>query len=501
MEEKLKQLKDRLQTVGDLEAAGSVLGWDQATYMPPGGAEARGRQLATLGRLAHEHFIDPAVGQLLDDLRPYAAQLPADSDDAALIRVTQRDYDQSVKLPSEFVAELYGHIANSYDAWTRARPDNDFKRVQPMLEKTLDLSRRYAEYFAPFAHIADPLIDAADEGMTAATVSTLFSELRAQLVPLVQAIAAQPVADDTCLRKSYPEADQLAFGEQLITVLGYDFNRGRQDKTHHPFMTKFSTGDVRITTRFRENDLSDGLFSTIHETGHALYELGVSPAYEGTPLNSGASAGVHESQSRLWENIVGRSRAFWEWAYPQAQAQFPSQLTDVSLDTFYRAINKVQRSLVRVDADEVTYNLHVMIRFDLELAMLEGKLAIRDLPEAWNERYRADLGVVAPDDRDGILQDVHWYGGIIGGAFQGYTLGNILSAQIYASAVRARPSIGAEIGQGQFSPLHTWLKDNLYVHGRKYPVPTLIERATGGPLSIEPYMHYLRTKYGELYAL
>lgn len=501
MQEQLAELKQRLITGGDLRAAGSVLGWDQATYMPAGGSAARGRQLATLGRLAHEQLTDPALGKLLDELEPLAADLPADSDDAALIRVARRDYEQAVKVPSQFIAELYSHIATTYDAWTSARPDNDFKRMQPMLERTLDLSRRYAEYLGSADHIADPLIDQSDEGMTAASVSALFGELRKELVPLVQAIAAQPAADDSVLRKHYPEAAQWEFGEEIIKVLGYDFSRGRQDKTHHPFMTSFSVGDVRITTRFREDDLSDGLFSTIHETGHAVYEQGVNPAYEGLPLASGASAGVHESQSRLWENIVGRSRGFWEWAYPQLGRRFPEQLKGVSLDTFYRAINKVQRSLVRVDADEVTYNLHVMIRFDLELAMLEGTLAVKDLPEAWHERYRSDLGVTAPDDRDGVLQDVHWYGGIIGGAFQGYTLGNILSAQIYDGAVRANPGIPAQIGQGQFDTLHGWLKDNLYTFGRKYPVPALIERATGGPLSIEPYIRYLRGKYGELYAL
>ena len=501
MEAHLAELKRRLATSSDLGAAAALLSWDQSTYMPPGGAAARGRQLATLGRLAHEHFTDPAIGTLLDELQPAAAQLPADSDDAALVRVTRRDYDQAVKVPSEFIAELYSHVAAAYDVWTRARPANDFKMIEPYLEKTLDLSRRYAEFFGPSAHIADPLIDMADEGMTAASVRSLFSELRGQLVPLVQAITAQPVADDACLRQHFPEAAQWTFGEDIIKVIGYDFNRGRQDKTHHPFMTKFSTGDVRITTRFREDDLSDGLFSTIHETGHALYEQGINPAYEGLPLNGGASAGVHESQSRLWENLVGRSRGFWNWAYPRLQAQFPEQLSDVKADAFYRAINKVQRSLIRVDSDEVTYNLHVMIRFDLELALLEGSLAVKDLPEAWHERYRADLGVTAPDDRDGVLQDVHWYGGIVGGAFQGYTLGNILSAQIYDRAVHAVPSIPAAIERGQFDPLHTWLKTNLYDVGRKYPVPALIERVTGQPLTIEPYMRYLRTKYGELYDL
>jgi carboxypeptidase Taq len=325
----------------------------------------------------------------------------------------------------------------------------------------------------------------------------LFAELRRELVPLVQAITAQPVADDSCLRQRFSEEQQLAFGRQVVERFGYDFARGRQDKTLHPFMTKFSLGDVRITTRVKADDLGDALFSTMHEAGHALYEQGIRREYEGTPLAGGASSGVHESQSRLWENVVGRSRAFWQFFYPQLQATFPAQLGGVTLDTFYRAINKVERSLIRTDADEVTYNLHVMIRFDLELALLEGQLAVRDLPAAWHERYRSDLGLTAPDDRDGVLQDVHWYHGGIGGAFQGYTLGNILSAQIFAAAGKA----SAGIGQGEFGELRRWLTENLYRHGRKFSPPELIQKATGSPLQVAPYIAYLRRKYGELYRL
>jgi carboxypeptidase Taq len=337
--------------------------------------------------------------------------------------------------------------------------------------------------------------------MQASSVRELFAALREQLVPIVRAITAQPPADDACLKQPYPEAQQLAFGEEAIRRYGYDFERGRQDKTHHPYMTKFSLGDVRITTRVNQNDLGEALFSTLHEAGHALYEQGICRDYEGTPLAGGTSAGVHESQSRLWENIVGRSRGFWQFFYPRLQAVFPDQLGQVSLDTFYRAINKVSRSLIRTDADEVTYNLHVMMRFDFELELLEGKLAVRDLPEAWWERMKSDLGITPPDDRDGVLQDVHWYAGTVGGAFQGYTIGNIMSAQFFESATRAHPSIGAEIAAGEFGTLHAWLRSHVYQHGRKYTAAELVERATGGPLSFEPYIRYLREKYGELYSL
>jgi carboxypeptidase Taq len=341
----------------------------------------------------------------------------------------------------------------------------------------------------------------ADEGMKAASIQALFSELRSQLAPIVKAITDQPPADDSCLRKTYPESKQLAFGLDVIRRLGYDFQRGRQDKTHHPFMTKFSLGDVRITTRVQENFLSECLFSTMHESGHAMYEQGIRMDLEGSPLANGTSAGVHESQSRLWENIVGRSRGFWEFFYPQLQVTFPEQLKAVSFDTFYPAINKVERSLIRTDADEVTYNLHVMIRFDLELALLEGSLAVHDLPEAWMERYETDLGIRPPDHRDGVLQDVHWFGGGVGGEFQGYTLGNIMSTLFFETAVKDNPSIPDEIRQGQFSTLHGWLKENLYQHGAKYTANELVERATAGPITIDPYIRYLKTKYGELYHL
>jgi carboxypeptidase Taq len=478
-----------------------VLGWDQSTYMPPGGAEARGRQLATLGKVAHEKLIDPAVGKLLDALGPYAESLPYDSDEASLIRVTRRDYERAIKVPSEFMAQLSAHGAQSYQVWAQARPENDFAAVGPYLKKTLDLSRRLANFFPGYDHIADPLIDFHDYGMRAATVGAVFAELREKLVPIVEAIAGHPPADDSCLHQTYPEAQQWDFGLDVIRRFGYDFERGRQDKTPHPFTTKFSVGDVRITTRVKENDLGEALFGTMHEAGHALYEQGVRMELEGTPLAEGTSAGVHESQSRLWENLVGRSRGFWRFFYPRLQEVFPEQLGDVSLDTFYRAVNRVQPSLIRTEADEVTYNLHVMLRFDFELALLEGKLAVSDLPEAWRARYQADLGVSPPDDRDGVMQDVHWFMGVVGGMFQGYTLGNILSAQFYDAALQAHPQIPDEIEAGRFDALHGWLKANIYQHGRKFTANELVERATGGPMSVEPYIRYLRTKYDRLYGL
>lgn len=501
MEKQLQELKTRLAEVNDLNSAAAVLGWDQATYMPSGGAKARGRQLATLDGLAQQKFTDPSIGKLLDELKNHVKDIPYDSDEAALIRKTRRDYDRQVKVPAAWVAKFSAHSTAAFQAWTVARPANDFKSVQDNMKKTLDLSREYADFFPGYDHIADPLIDVPDPGMKAADIRQIFSELRQQLVPIVKAITSQAETDDSPLRKGYPEEEQLAFGISVAKDFGLDLNRSRQDKTHHPFCTTFSIGDVRITTRVKEHQLDDALFSTLHETGHALYELGVNPELEATPLMGGTSSGVHESQSRTWENIIGRSRSFWEYYYPRLQEKFPQQLKGVSADAFYRAINKVSRSLIRTDADEVTYNLHVMIRFELELQLLEGKLEIKDLPEAWHSRYQEDLGVRAPSDVDGVLQDVHWYGGRIGGMFQGYTLGNIMSALFYEAALKAHPEVPTEIGKGKFDTLHTWLKENLYWHGSKFTPNELIERITGGPLRIEPYIKYLKTKYGELYKL
>jgi carboxypeptidase Taq len=496
-----EELRRRQQEISDLASAAAVLNWDQATYMPPGGAAQRGRQCATLSRLAHIRATDAALGKLLEDLSAVVSDLDPDSDEACLVRVSRRDFEKAARLPESFVARSSEAASASYNAWTRARPANDFATMRPHLELAVDLSREAAGYLGPYARIADPLIDAADEGMTTESVTRLFSDLRKVLVPMVRTIAAQPLADDSCLRGSYAEAPQLDFALAMAKRFGYDLDRGRLDKTHHPFCTRFGAGDIRITTRVRENDIGDCLFSTLHEAGHAMYEQGVSPALDGTPLGSGASAGVHESQSRLWENIVGRSRGFWQFGYPLLKESFPGAFDAVPLETFYRAINKVERSLIRTDADEVTYNLHVMLRFDLELDLLEGRLAVKDLPEAWRARFTADFGMAPPDDRDGCLQDVHWYGGGMGGNFQGYTIGNILSAQLYTAALMAHPEIHDDISRGEFGTLHRWLRENLYVHGRKFSPQQLIEKATGAPMTTGPYIGYLTGKYGDLYQL
>lgn len=492
-------LRSRLTRVSDLKAAAAVLDWDQSTYMPSGGGEARARQLATLSQIAHTEFTDPALGEILADLETRISDLS--QEEAQLVRVTQHDYQRAVRVPADFMAILRNHQATTYAAWARAREADDFASICPLLEKTLDLSLQLASFYGYEDSPADPLIEDLDPGMTAAKIRTLFADLKDQLVPIAKQVLEQPTADDSCLHQDFAEEHQLAFALQIAEAFGYDLNRGRQDLTHHPFTTTFSIGDVRITTRVQRQDLGDCLFSTLHEAGHALYEQGIAPELEATPLATGISAGVHESQSRLWENVVGRSQECWEHFYPHLQQIFPDQLGNVSLETFYRAINKVVPSLIRTDADELTYNLHVMMRFELELDLLEGRLAVTDLPDTWNSRIEANLGIRPPNDRLGVLQDVHWYAGQIGGVFQGYTLGNIMAAQFFDAALNAHPEIPQEICSGHFQTLHSWLKTSLYQFGRRFSAEDVLKQATGSDLSIEPYLAYIRRKYGELYAL
>jgi carboxypeptidase Taq len=457
--------------------------------------------MATLEKIAHARSSDPELGELIGNLEDHLDKLADDSDEAALIRVAKRDFDRATRVPTALMGEFANQIGLSYSAWAEARPKNDWATMRPILEKTLELSRRYAECFPDAQHIADPFIDDSDYGMTVATIRPLFAELRSFLTPLVHAIAAKPETDDSCVFQYFPEDKQWAFGETIIRAFGYDFTRGRQDKTHHPFMARFNWGDCRITTRFDENYLNAGLFATLHEAGHALYEMGVEQEYDGSPLGSGTSAGVHESQSRTWENVVGRSLPLWRYYYPKLQETFPQQLGNVELQTFYHAINKVKPSLIRVEADEVTYNLHVIIRFELECELLEGTLSVADLPEVWRARYQEYLGVSPDTDTDGVLQDVHWYAGPIGGAFQGYTLGNILSGQFNAEARKAIPGLPQQWEKGNFEPLHTWLKENIYRYGRKYSTLELVERVTGGPILLTPYKEYLTKKYSDIYGL
>jgi carboxypeptidase Taq len=496
---KLEHLKERLAVVSDLNGAASLLGWDQQTYMPPGGAAARAEQLATLGRLAHEALISDEIGELLEGASAESTGSSSDSDESCLVRVVRRDYEKARKVPAALVAEIARATSLGMEVWVQARKDSNFAVFQPALQRILDLQRDLARCLGFEESLYDALLDQYEPGMKKSELVRIFSEMKVGLVPLVQSISERlDHVDDGVLRKTYPEAAQWEFSLEVARRLGYDFRRGRQDKSVHPFTTSFSVNDVRITTRVDEQFLPTALFGTLHECGHALYEQGVSQNLERSPLASGASLGVHESQSRLWENLVGRSRGFWRFFLPRLKQAFPQNLQDVSLESFYRSINRVEPSLIRVEADEVTYNLHILLRFELESELVESRLALADLPEAWNSGMKALLGVVPQNDAEGVLQDVHWSNGLIG-YFPTYSLGNLLSVQLFEKAQTAIPALAAQIENGDFASLLDWLRTNVHQHGRKFLPSQLIQLATGESLQAAPYLRYLREKYSEIY--
>jgi carboxypeptidase Taq len=496
---KLEQLKERLAVVSDLNGAASLLGWDQQTYMPPGGAAARAEQLATLGRLAHEALISDEIGELLEGASAESKGSSSDSDESCLVRVVRRDYEKARKVPAALVAEIARATSLGMEVWVQARKDSNFGFFQPALQRILDLQRDLAQCLGFEESLYEALLDQYEPGMKKSELVRIFSELKVGLVPLVQSISERlDRVDDVVLRKNYPEAVQWKFSLEAARRLGYDFQRGRQDKSVHPFTTSFSVNDVRITTRVDEQFLPTALFGTLHECGHALYEQGVSQNLERSPLAGGASLGVHESQSRLWENLVGRSRGFWKFFLPRLKKAFTQNLQDVSLESFYRSINRVEPSLIRVEADEVTYNLHILLRFELESELVESRLALADLPEAWNAGMKALLGVVPQNDAEGVLQDVHWSNGLIG-YFPTYSLGNLLSVQLFEKAQAAIPALAAQIENGDFAALLDWLRTNVHQHGRKFLPSQLIQLATGESLRAAPYLRYLREKYSEIY--
>ncbi len=501
MGEKLAKLKDILGEVADLRAAESVLGWDQQTYMPPGGADGRAMVLSTLSRLSHERFVSDQVGELIEAAQSEVAAQGPDGDDVRLLRVTRRLYEKERKVPAEYVAEFSRITSLANQTWQQARAESKFSIFQEHLVQIVKMRRQYADFFAPYDSVYDPLLDDFEPGMKASQVKQIFDALRPRQVELIQAIASKgPVVDDAILYKHYPEDRQWTFGLEAAQRFGYDLQRGRQDKSAHPFTTDFNTGDVRITTRFDADYLADALFSTLHETGHALYGQGIPARFDRTPLAAALSLAVHESQSRTWENLVGRSRAFWKAFYGRLQELFPENLSQVDLESFYRAINKVSPSLIRVNADEATYNLHIMLRFELELALMEGTLAVPDLPQAWNSRMQEYLGLTPPNDAKGVLQDIHWsFGGI--GYFPTYALGNLVAAQLWETILAAIPDLPQQIERAEFGGLLHWLRENLHKHGAKFEPMELIERVTGAALSPEPYLRYLKGKYGEIYRL
>jgi carboxypeptidase Taq len=494
----VNELKAHLGEVADLSTAGAVLEWDQLTYMPRGGAEARAQALATLAGLAHEKLISERTGELLDAAGGETSSLGVDTDEARLVRVTRREYDRQRRVPTTWVGEFARVTSTATTVWEKAKTSSDFALFRPHLERIVAMRREYVEFFAPYDSVYDPLLDGFEPGMKTAEVAAVFSVLRPALVDLVQKIAQRAGAvDDRCMQGDFDEARQWDFGVEVLKRLGYDFNRGRQDRSAHPFTTSFSPDDVRITTRFHRDLVTSSLMSTVHEGGHALYEQGIAPALARTPLGGGASLGMHESQSRMWENLIGRSRPFWKVFYPLFQKTF-TEFARVPLETFYRALNKVTPSLIRVEADEVTYNLHIMLRFELELALLRGDLAVKDLPAVWNQKMKDYLGILPPDDARGVLQDVHWSGGSMG-YFPTYSLGNLMSVQLLNAALAQSRSLASDLERGEYASLLTWLRENVHRHGAKFESPELLRRITGETLTPQPYIQYLKSKFGEIY--
>ena len=494
-EENLRQLKERLAQISDVSSANGLLMWDRQTYMPKGGVAGRAEQTATLSRIAHEMLVDAETGRLLEALD----QPDPSSEDGALVRRARREYEKATRLPGELVAEISRTTALAEPAWVEARERSDWYLFAPHLETILPLQREAAEHLGYEDHLYDALLDGYEPGAKKARLEKMFEELKTELVPLIRSISERDGEDrEAPLHNAFDEKAQERFGEEVITRFGYDWDRGRQDRTVHPFCIGLTPGDVRITTRFDPGWLSPALFGTMHETGHALYEQGVDPAYARTPLSGGTSMGIHESQSRLWENLVGRSRPFWSHFYPGLQKAFPEALGEFELEGFYRAINAVSPSEIRVEADEVTYNLHILLRFELEVALIEGSLSVSDLPSAWNAKMEEYLGITPENEATGALQDVHWSAGLFG-YFPTYTIGNVLSVALFDEAIGAYPAIPEQIAEGEFSTLLGWLRENIHRHGSRYYPDELIERVTGRPLDAAPYLKYLKNKFGQLY--
>lgn len=499
MGEKYQALRQRLETVHNLDMSGAILDWDRETVMPPLGDGARARQLATLARLSHEIFTSQETARLIEDARSEIDGAAYDSDEASFIRVAQRDYDQKIRLPAEFVSERARITALAHNVWAKARANSDFVSFQPMLEQIMDLMVEGASCLGYTDHPYDALLNSYDEGLTTRLVHSIFEAHRPALVDLIAAVRAAPQIDDSFLYQDFDIDKQRQFGLKMTEAFGYDYQRGLQAISVHPFCTHFSSNDVRITTRFDPEFIGSALFGFFHEAGHGMYEQGVAQNLDDNILNGGTSLSVHESQSRMWENIVGRSKEFWSWALPQLQEVFP-QLQGIELDKFHRAINTVRNSFIRVEADEATYNLHIILRFEIEQDLVAGKLAPKDVRDAWNSRFEQFFGMTPPDDAQGVLQDVHWSAGLVG-YFPTYALGNLLSVQYYNQALKAHPNIPNEFAQGKFDTLLGWLNTNIHQHGRKYTTEELTQRVTGETMKSNAYMTYLKDKYTEVYGL
>ncbi|SIO62468.1 carboxypeptidase Taq [Singulisphaera sp. GP187] len=496
-----EELIRRSREASLLASCSSLLGWDEQTYMPTGGVEHRSRQMALLAGLHHEKATDPIIGELIAQLNGSPLVQDADSPAAVNVRELNRNFQRLTRLPRSLVEEMARTVSIAQQEWITARAKSDYAHFQPWLDRIVALKQREAECLGEGTASYDALLDEYEPGAKSAEIAVLFDALRADLVPLVRAIADSPIKPNVALlRGEFPVERQRIFGELVATALGFDFSKGRLDTTAHPFCSGIGPGDCRITTRFHHDQFADALFGIMHEVGHGLYEQGLDPAHFGTPMGESVSLGIHESQSRLWENAVGRSRPFWSHFLPIAQRFFPEAFPKVTLDEFQLAINRVEPSLIRVEADEVTYNLHILVRFELERELLSGQLTAADLPEAWNGKYAEYLGVRPSQHAEGCLQDIHWSAGLFG-YFPTYTLGNIFAAQLFAQANTDLGNLDELFLQGNFAPLLAWLRDRVHLQGQRYRSSDLIEKITGSPLNHAPLVQFLKQKYEPLYRI
>jgi carboxypeptidase Taq len=499
MEETLAELRKRLGEIADVQSAASLLSWDQETYMPKKAGPGRGEQLATLAGIAHRFFVSPELGALLDDLD--AARDAISPADAKLVEVVRYEYARSMKLPEAFVQRFAQEQSRALEAWVRAREASDFQAFQPHFETLVDLSKEKAGYLGYEGSPYNALLDEFERGMTAEQLKVLFGELASQQSALVARIMESPNQPDTSwLTGEWDEQPQWDFTLRVLGDMGFDLEAGRQDKSVHPFTANFDVYDVRLTTRLSRTDLFSALMGSIHEGGHGLYIQGHDPADRRTPLLEGASLGMHESQSRMWENVIGRSLPFWCHYVPLLRDAFPGRLDGVTPEQVHRTVNRVQPSLIRVEADECTYNLHIILRFEIEVALMEGDISVAQVPEAWNAKMKEYLGLDVPDDTHGCLQDIHWSHGAIG-YFPTYALGNLYAAQIGETMEKEMPGLWEDVAIGQFGELLAWLRENIHRHGRRKLAGEIVRDITGEDPSPAPYLRYLESKFSKLYAL
>jgi carboxypeptidase Taq len=497
-EAKFKELRGRLAEIADLGKTMSLLGWDQQVMMPPGGAAIRAEQLGTVGRIAHEKFIDPAVGSLIDGLHDWAEQHEYDSFEASLVRVAAKDWAKASRVPADLRAEMSRSAALANPVWVEARKKNDFKSFLPVLRTNLDLRKRYIDCFEVDDEPYDIVLDDYERGMKTKEVRRIFDYLKEHQTPLVKEVADRGDAEPRS--RNFEVEPQKVFELEVLREFGFDDEAWRLDPTVHPFASGTGVTDIRITTRYFTEHLG-GLFGTMHEFGHGLYEHQVDPSLERTPLARGVSLGMHESQSRMCENLVGRSQPFWRRFFPRLQELQPAALAGYDVDRWYREVNTAEPSLIRVEADEATYNLHIILRFELEQAMLADAFPLEQLPEEWNRRIWDYLGIEVPNDAEGVLQDVHWSGGSIG-YFPTYALGNLISAQIWEKITADVPGLEDGFEQGEFGPLRDWLREHLHRHGRKFSPRETLERVVGtSEIDPAPYVRYLREKLASIYGI